>query len=240
MKLLPSLGLFLAAASFALPVQAQFIIESSSAIFAPSFRDATNTDFGNTTWWGWSPGSFDQTIDNELIDSPPVTLGIGGLDGTLNQASTNDILASSNNIYTGTFVAEALNFSIPTNGTVGSGFTTIIVQGRTAFGGWNVTPGGFSDIAGISPSVVFGNNALSRGQFWAKYEIPNNAASYALTLTVPDFTSIAEITVDTQWSPTSFALDTAVVPEPSSALLMLIGSAGLIALRARRKKAHSA
>ncbi len=169
------------------------------------------------------------------MDNPTVTLGLGGFDGSLSQNSTNDILSVSNNIYTSTFAGEVLNFGIPTNGTVGTGFTTIIIQGRTAFGGWNVSPGTFADIAGVSPTLVFGNNAASQGQFWAKYELPGNAASYTTTLTMPDFTSIAEITVDTYWSATGYASDYAVVPEPSIATLALLGL-GALAVAARHRK----
>jgi hypothetical protein len=234
-KLTQSFIILVGLGMLALPANGQtFVIQSSPGLFTPSFRDNTNADLGNTTWWGWSPGSFDQPVDNELVDNPPVTLGIGGLDGTLNQVGTNDILSSSNNIYTGSFAGEVLSLGIPTNGTIGTGFTTIIVQGRTAFGGWNVTPGSFADLGGVSPTLVFANNSAGQGQFWAKYEIVGNAAFYSLDWTMPNFTSVAELTVDTQWSSSAYAPDVAVVPEPSTWLLVCAGLITLIILRWRR------
>lgn len=209
----------------------QFVINTSPGLFTPSFRDGSNADLGNTTYWGWTSGSYDQSLDNELVDAPPVTLGTGGLNGSLNQVGSNDILSGSNNIYTGGFANEVLTLGIPTNGTPSAGFTSIIVQGRTAFGGFNVTPGLFSSIAGVAPTLVFGNNAAGQGQFWAKYEVPGNAASYSVDWSMPELTSVAGLTVDTQWSPTGFATDTAAVPEPSVWILVVLGASFTVFFR---------
>ena len=222
-------------------------ISESPGLFTPSFRDLTNNDLGNTTFFGWGPGTnwsvpgskflFDGTTDNELIDNVPTSQGIGGLTGTLNQIGVLDVLSSSNNIYTSSVTDFYLSIQIPTNGTVGLGFTTIIVQGHTAFGPFatnTVDDFDFPALGGDIPDVVVGSNGASSGQFWAKYEIPGNAASYTLDFgLLPGFMSIAEIQVDTKWSATSYAGDFAV-PEPSAAL-SLLGGLGFLGMIRRRR-----
>jgi hypothetical protein len=229
--------------------QAEFNISTGVGPFAPSFRDLGNLDANFTTYWGWGAGAFDGPTNNENIDLPPVSLGIGGFDGTLSQgADTRDIVSSGNSIYTFTFTSASnplnLQLGVPTNGTVGSGFTTIILQGVTLnFGSDTTFPEGsfiFPQVGGVAPAVIIGQNNASPfklGQFWAKYEIPGNAACYSIDLGLAaNHISISRLEVDTQWSATSFAPDTAVVPEPSSALLTAFGSAALI-LRRRRNSA---
>ena len=216
-------------------------INSATDTFVPSFR--AEADLGNTTFYGWSNGTFDGAPDNELLNNPVPTLGVGGLDGTLAQAGTVDILSGSNNIFIGVDGrTETLNLGIPTNGTPGlSGFTTIIIQGLTLGGGGllvNVPIFGLID--GVSPTFVAGANADNEGQWWAKYEIPGNAALYNLQVTVSNVggqsvpLSIAQMTVDTVFSPGVYASDTAVaVPEPCIAGLFGIG--GLTILLRRRR-----
>ena len=48
------------------------------------------------------------------------------------------------------------------------------------------------------------------------------------------FVSFGNFEVDTYWSETGFSSDTAVIPEPTSGILVL-SAAGLFALRRRRK-----
>ena len=229
-----------------LAAQAAFNISTGVGPFAPSFRDSGNLDANFTTFWGWGSGSFDGPTNNENIDLPPVTLGIGGFDGTLSQgADLRDIVSSGNSIYTFTFTSAGnpmnLQFGVPTNGTPGSGFTTIILQGMTMnFGSDTTFPDDsfiFPTVGGVSPAVVIGQNNASPfklGQFWAKYEIPGNSASYNIDLGLAaNHISISRLEVDTQWSATSYAPDTAVVPEPSAALLVGLGTAAMV-LRRRR------
>jgi hypothetical protein len=230
----------------AIPAKAQFNISTGVNTFTPSFRDLANTDANSTSYWGWGSGSFDGATNNELIDFPVVSLGAGGSDGTLSQgADLRDILSSGNNIYTFTFTNSGnpltLNLGVPTNGTVGTGFTTIILQGMTANFGTDTTfpvsAFTFPQVGGVSPTVAIGQNNASPfklGQFWAKYEIPGNAASYSIGLGLAaEHISISKLVVDTQWSATGFAPDTAVVPEPTSVLLTIIGTSALM-LRRRR------
>lgn len=165
-----------------------------------------------------------------------MTMGVGGVDGSLGQVGTNAIVSGSSNIYTASFMNETLSLNIATVGVVGTGFTTIIIQSRTAFGGYNAgDPGIFSDINGFAPTVVTANNALGRGQVWAKYELLGNASAYSVNWTMPGMTSIAEITVDTQWSSSGFSPDVAVIPEPQTWVLAGIGMAFWICMMRRRR-----
>jgi hypothetical protein len=201
---------------------APFEINSSAGLFAPSFRGGSNT-----TWFGWGPGTFDGAPNDELIDSPAPNLGTTTAGVSFGQLDANDYLSGSNNIYSGGFSLN-LVIGVPTAGTPGSGFTTIIVQGRTIFGGYPTGDYGndltFGPVSGVNPTYVQGTNMAAQGQFFAKYEIPGNAASY--TVNIPASASpvsIAELQVDTQWSAAGFAGDSAIIPEPATILLMAIG-----------------
>jgi hypothetical protein len=222
-KSIASLAL-LALVAGAADASAQFVINSSTGLFDPSFRGGPNT-----TWFGWGPGRFEGTTANELIDNPAPNIGTTLTGTSFTQNPANDILASSDNIYSGAAAATDLLLAIPTSGTIGSGFTTIIIQGRTAFGGYDTAPS-FQPISGINPLFEVGANANGSGQFWAKYELPGNLASYDLTVNLPaaSFISIAEFEFDTQWSATSFAADVAVVPEPGTIALSVLGGLALL------------
>lgn len=208
---------------------AQFTLNTATGLFDPSFRGQANT-----TWFGWGPGSFDGATPNELIDNPAPTLGTTTAGVSFTQSTPADILSSTDNIYSGFAGQTDLLLAIPTSGTAGSGFTTLIIQGRALFGGFGTAPL-FNDILGVSPTFVVGNNALGTGQFWAKYEIAGNVSSYNLTVTLAaaSHTSIGEIEVDTIWSATGFAPDTTVVPEPTT--LALVGLGGFALLLKRRQ-----
>ena len=222
-----------------------FVISTAPGLFVPSFRDGADVDGGQTTVFGWglTGGRFDGVTEDDTIDEPPVNFSPSGLNGTLVQVPANtegdggasDILAGSNNIYASPGGA-VLNLDVPINGTVGAGFTTIIVQGRTAFGAYPETVDSmFGNVGGVDPIFVEGLNALGQGQFWAKYELPGNAGAYTIPMTLPagSSISIAELKVDTVFSENGFAADFAVVPEPSGALLILAGAVGLAARRRR-------
>jgi len=240
---LASLG---AIAGLSLTVPAwSFVISSAPGLFAPSFRDAADADANNTTAFGWGVAAgarFDGATDDDNIDNPGVTISAGGLNGTLIQSPQNtegdgsmtDILTSTNNIYSNPGGAN-IALWVPINGSVGAGFTTIIVQGRTAFGGYSAEVGSmFGEAGGASPSFATGINMAGQGQFWAKYEISGNLGGYTIPMTLPigSSISIAELKVDAQFNSTGFVPDFAVVPEPTVSLLGLAG-VGLV-LRRRR------
>jgi hypothetical protein len=222
-----------------------FVISTAPGLFVPSFRDGADADGGRTTVFGWglTDGRFDGATDDDNIDAPPVNFSPGGLNGTLIQlpantegdGGANDILAGSNNIYASPGGA-VLNLDVPINGPAGAGFTTIIVQGRTAFGAYpEAVDSMFGIVGGVAPAFVEGLNAVGQGQFWAKYELPGNAGSYTIPMSLPagSSISIAELKIDTLFSDDGFAADWAVVPEPSGALLVLAGGIGLASRRRR-------
>lgn len=217
-------GLLLAQAA-----SAQFAINSASSLFVPSFRGEVNT-----TWFGWSTGGFGPA---GAVNNPVPNLGTTTAGVSFTQNSAASIIVSSGSIYT-LFATPTLSFDVPTDGVNGGGFTTIIVQGKTAFGSFNdEAPPVFGAVAGSNPVFVLGNNATENGQFWAKYEIAGNLSSYNLTVALGQHTSIAELQFDTYWSATGFATDTAVVPEPSALALVGLGGLAVAGLKRRQRNA---
>lgn len=242
----------------AAPTQADFVISTASGLFEPSFRG----DAGSN-WFGYSTGTFFGTpvppSASRILNNTAPTLGNVGLaDGVeFYQNDRNDapfvgIGASSGNLYTGQGPigkTAAATMVVPTAGTPGSGFTTIILQGYTNVAGGQgvdtlIGNYGRLSINGAQPTEwVIGGNAENRGQWWARFDLLGNQADYTIDWnfiggvgTTP--VSIAELTVDSFWSASGFAPDTAVaVPEPSSLVLLGCGIAGVYFLRRRARKA---
>lgn len=205
-----------------------FEIIPGTAIFTPSFRGASNT-----TWVGWETfrNDADPSNSSSVINDALPDIGTGN--GSFVTTNGEDHISSSFNYYSGGgTVAETISFG--TAGIVGTGFTTIVAQGITAFGPFGATIN-FSDIAGVTANVVTATNSNNAGQFWAKWEIPGNAANYSFDISTASDSSLVSFTrfvVDTQWAPTLSATDTAIIPEPTSAILGLV-SCGIL-LRRRR------
>lgn len=243
--LLPVLATALATST----ASAAFIISEATGIFTPSYRGEANT-----TYFGWSAGTWDGNVDTippepnvDIINGTP-SINPGSLAGSsfITQAVEADIISGSNNVYSSVSFVNTLGLQlhIPTSGTVGStGFTTIIIQGFGLSGGsFGFSEGldgfGFGAINGIEPEYVIGTNASTRGQWFAKWEIPGNAAEYtvdifgALGSAEGSVLSVTDMQVDTFYSTTGYASDIALVPEPSALLLSFAG-AGLLFRRRR-------
>lgn len=243
--LLPALAAALGFSS----ASAALVITGSSGIFTPSFRGGSNA-----THFGWSNGSWDGNpplvegdpdVTPDVVNATPSINPTSG--GMLVQSVPGDIVSGSNNIYTSVAGANALGLQlvIPTAGTPGAaGFTTIIAQGfglsGNLFGFTEALDGfGFGAILGIQPEYVIGRNADGRGQWWAKWELPGNAASYTVEVIGKEgfpggsVLSVTDMQVDTWFSESGFAPDVAVVPEPSALLLTFV-AAGFGLSRRRR------
>ncbi|MEM9420446.1 MAG: PEP-CTERM sorting domain-containing protein [Planctomycetota bacterium] len=205
-----------------------FDISASTGPFTPTFRGGPNS-----TYVGWDvfgpPGGAPTVINLSAGD-----LGTDG--GTFVTNNGEDHLSGSGNYYSaGGSVDETITFTDPAPVTAGSddGYTTVIVQARTLFGGWPADPAlTFSDIDGFSASLVQGN-APGAAQFFAKYEIEGSLTDAEFTITGGGNTSFAVFTVDAYWSDTAFAADTAVIPEPAS--LILVATGGVFAFARRRR-----
>ena len=185
-------------------------IASATGTFTPSFRGTPNT-----SWIGWD--TFDDAGAQTLIindSTPDVGTSFNGSFVTNNGEAH---ISGSLNIYTGPGTLDE-TVTFPTDGAIGSGFTTIIIQGHTLFGPFGL-PIQFSNLGGVAPvEVVTGPNAMGFDQFWVKYEITGNDAQYMVDLTTAmanSFISLDIVEIDTFWSPTGFAPDTAVVELPA-------------------------
>lgn len=219
--------------------RAQFVINSATDLFVPSFRqDGTGA---NETYFGWGPGTFDGGANNELMESPAPTINPTA-GATLDQNNTADILSASNNVFSSVSSNVDMTMNIPTNGTPGTGFTTIIIQGRGLAGSGVTNHVLFGQIAGVSADFVVSGNGASPifTQWWAKYQIPGNLASYSVNITGAPGAgntfpiSMSGLIVDTSWSASVFAADTASVPEPASLSMLAGGAIWSLSRRGRR------
>ena len=203
-----------------------FDIAAATGLFTPTFRGG-----GNTTWVGWDLFDDNGAGDTIINDQTPDV----GTDGGSFVTTNGEVhLSGSLNYYSGGgSVSEDVTFD--TDGFNGSGFTTVIVQAKTLFGGWGADID-FGPINGFLPSLVLqGTNATGAGQLFVKYELPGTtgSATFSMASGPFSFTSFDQFVVDTSWSPSGFAPDSAIeTPEPSAAALAIL--AVVTASRTRR------
>lgn len=220
-----NLALALTLSTAAVATAAPFDIFTATGLFEPSFRGAANT-----TYTGWD--TWDGDIDGVINDSTPDVGTDGGSFVTTNGEPHRS--GSANYYAFGGSVAEDITFTAP--GVGPDGYTTVIVQALTLFGGWSneLT---FGPIDGVSPTLevlkLDGTNAAGAGQLFVKYEIPGAVTTPTFSLSAaPGHTSFGLVTVDAAWSLDGFAADTAIhTPEPTSAVIALVGFAGAMLRR---------
>ena len=174
---------------------ADFTLRSSSTNVVPTTRGAANT-----TWFGWdSFGNISDPIDDTTPDIGTTTTGV-----RFRTLSGTDHTSSSGNFYSFDNPANE-EVTVVTHGTPGSaGKTTVIAQLVTLFGGF-AAPWVVGEINGVKPvAVLQGSNSAGRGQLWAMWELPGNAATYTFTLNgMPGGTmySFDKIEIDTFYDP---------------------------------------
>lgn len=220
-----NLAIVLTLSTAAVATAAPFDLNTATGLFVPSFRGAADT-----TWTGWD--TWNEDLDGVITDSTP---DVGTHGGSFNTTNGEDHASGSSNYYAGGgSVAEDVTFTVPTGGP--GGFTTVIVQARTLFGGWSndIT---FGPIDGVDPSLVVfeldDTNAIGAGQFFVKYEVPGVVSTPTFSLSAdPGHTSMGLFVVDAAWSADGYAADTAVhTPEPTSAVITLVAIAGAMLRR---------
>lgn len=193
-----------------------FRMDQVSNVVAPTGRGVA----ANSTYFGWETFNEVADIAVPINDSIP---DLGTNPGGVNFQTTNAQvhISSTRNLYVGSGTLSE-QVTVTTDGTPGSGFTTIIAQAVTAFGGFPDTIT-FSNIAGVAPTVVQTNNSIGSGQVWAKWKIPGNATNYTFTVTGPANVSgfsMTRFVVDTFWSATGYQTDVMRGATPNNTFVM--------------------
>lgn len=193
-----------------------FKLNQQSVVIAPTTRGRANT-----TYFGWD--TFCEVgFDNVPINDTTPDIGTTTTGVSFVTTNAEDHISSSRNLYVG-FGTLSEEITVVTDGTVDSGFTTVIAQAITAFGGFPSSNLTFSAIEGVNPEVIVTTNLAAKGQVWAKWKIPGNKASYTFTVTAPTGQSgwsFDKFVVDTYWNATSYQPDTVTAGNPVQNLTM--------------------
>ena len=148
----------------------------------------TTRGMPKTTHFGWDafedPATYAVPATPLNDNTPDITSATTPAGVRFESLHGNKARVSSGNYYSGFVPATAVvneRVTVVTNGVVGgAGRTTIIAQlvGTGPFPhAWT-----FSDINGVTPTVVAGVNGANRGQVWVRWELPGNEASYQFTI----------------------------------------------------------
>ncbi|MBP7949718.1 MAG: PEP-CTERM sorting domain-containing protein [Verrucomicrobiales bacterium] len=227
-KLCPCFAGVLTALSLIQPLTAAtYSIAEQTALIAPSTRGGPNT-----TYYGWDTFN-DADARNVPINDNTPDMGTAPVGALFRTTNGEDHVLGSGNFYL--FAGNpAEEVTAVASGILGTGFTTVILQGLASFDPFP-GPWVFAPVNGVAPQVVQGVNAGNFGQFWVRYDLPGNDASYVIPFgATGQHFSLDKFTVDTFWSPTGFQPDLVIVPEPSGALVLAL-SLGAVVLGRRRQ-----
>jgi hypothetical protein len=161
----------------------EFTLTKESTHVVPSTRGLPKT-----THFGWDvledPATYTVPATPLNDDTPDITSTTTPSGVRFESLHGNKNRVSSGNYYSGFSPATAVvneRVTVVTRGVVGTtGKTTILAQlvGTGPFPNtWT-----FSQIEGVTPTVVAGVNGANRGQVWVRWELPGNQASYQFTL----------------------------------------------------------
>ncbi|MEN3941081.1 Ig domain-containing protein [Prosthecobacter sp. SYSU 5D2] len=190
------------------PAAIAFNLDQATGIVAPSSRGTAGT-----TWFGWD-GFGTPGVTAPIDDSTP---DIGNYAGTQARFRTTNSeihqFAGGSNLYilSGTLAEE---ITVPTSGVVGeAGFTTIFLQIASAtsgMGGGSFAGEITATIDDVPPTMVVQGGAANTAQYWAKWEIPGNEATYVIAISGPEgqaHFSFDKVVVDTKFSPYGYVAD---------------------------------
>lgn len=211
---------------------------------------------------GGAPGQFGRTLDDSSPDIG-ASLGIGhsGINYRLYQGNggnagggpgtdptygmTYGHRSSSGNYYSGFNTFDFMNDTITgqTRGTTGTGFSTVVLQIRSAVG--NLNPDLLASITGSSTfslvKELYEVTGTNEGIYWFEWTAAGGGLNYAINMT-SDYAHVGvdSFSVDSYWTAGSSAVTSGVTaaPEPTRGLLMLLAM-GAVVLRRRRAAAAS-
>jgi hypothetical protein len=149
-------------------------------------------------------------------------------------------LTSTNNLYAGFSPANRFDITtgVRTQGSPGTGFTTVLVQVTGTGGNSRLQPQEFSIGGAVPGASRKGVNEAGVEQLWMEWQIAGNDPLYSLRLVGgSNHATINKLTIDTAWqvdAPLGNTVPAAIVPEPSVVSLTVTAAALLGFTRRRR------